>query len=162
MEFYRRHFEEVQQRLHQLSPLEADSFEGATDQEITELEAYAGGKFPLVYRMFLQMMGRNAGQLFQGSDALISQRWSIRFRAFAQKIISEQGGSDSLPESAFVFLMHQGYVFLFFRLDEGENPPVYVVTDSEPEPKLLSENFTNFVERYVADLEELAATKPMR
>ncbi len=162
MEFYSSHFEDIQRRLRQLNPSEADSFKGATSEEIAELENYAGGTFPLVYRKFLEMMGQCAGRLFQGSTALLSQKWSLKFRAFAEKMLSDHGAETPLPESAFVFLMHQGYQFLYFRLDEGENPPVYIITDFEPEPKLLVDSFTNLVDQFVADLEELAASKSVR
>lgn len=161
MELYKRQFEEIQRRLTQPNSSEADSFKGATSEEIAELEEYAGGKFPLAYRTFLQTMGKSAGRLFQGSHALISQRWSLRYRDFAQEMLSKHGG-DELPEPTFVFLMHQGYQFLFFRLDEGDDPPIYIVTDSEPEPKLLSESFTTYIDRYVTSLEELAATRAVR
>lgn len=152
-------FEEVQRRLIELSPENADSFRGATSTAITELEHYAGGPLPLAYRIFLEMMGESAGDLFRGSHALLSQKWSLRYRRFAERMLEKYKAEDALPDNAFVFLMHQGYQFLYFCLDGGDDPPVYAITDGERKPAQISDRFTSFVENFVSDLEAIAATR---
>jgi hypothetical protein len=65
-----------------------------------------------------------------------------------------------LPEDAFVFLMHQGYQFLFISLDQGDDPPVFLVTERDPYPKRMSDHFSSYIDRYVNDLEQLVTTHP--
>jgi len=152
-------FEEIQQRLIELSPENADCFRGATDTAIAELEHYAGGPLPLAYRIFLERMGESAGGLFRGSHALLSQKWSLKYRTFAERMLEKNKAEFAIPGNAFVFLMHQGYQFLYICLDEGEDPPVYAITDVERKPEQISNHFTSFVENFVSDLEAIAATK---
>ena len=152
--------EDMKRRLCLLPNAHSAQFEGCTEEEITDLEEYTQGKLPLYYREFLKAMGRKAGHLFRGSDALISETHRLRLRSAAERLLSRRKSNWSLPPSAFVFSMHQGYQFMFIRLDEGDDPPVYLVTDREPQPKRLSDQFTTFIENYIADLEHLAQTKP--
>ena len=34
-----------------------------------------------------------------------------------------------MTDDDFVFFMHQGYEFCFFKLSEGDNPPVYFYSE---------------------------------
>lgn len=43
----------------------------------------------------------------------------------AKILLEENNFPEVLPADAFVFWMHQGYQFAFFRIGEGEDPPVY-------------------------------------
>lgn len=151
-------FEELMGRLSVLPHSNARAFEGCSREEIVDLEEYATGKFPPYYRAFLELMGRGSGHLFLGSDALVSENHQLRLRAAAERLLKRRDSTWSLPPSAFVFLMHQGYQFLFIRLDEGEDPPVYLVTEREPCPKKLSDNFSVYIENYTSDLERLGRT----
>ncbi|HKW23132.1 MAG TPA: hypothetical protein VJO13_17235, partial [Ktedonobacterales bacterium] len=44
---------------------------------------------------------------------------------YAHELLDENGFPEPLPEDAFAFTMHQGYTFQFFRIGDGDDPPVY-------------------------------------
>ena len=72
------------------------------------------------YQEFLLSMGRSAGQFLRGSDCFLNhipqlQEWAV-------ELLQENNFAESLPEDAFIFLMHQGYQFSFFRVSEGADP----------------------------------------
>jgi hypothetical protein len=68
-------------------------------------------------------MGHSTGRLFPGSQ------WKykniIRLQTGAKEILERNSFPEQLPDDAFIFWMHQGYQFMFLRLSEGDNPPVY-------------------------------------
>ena len=53
--------------------------------------------------------------------------------------------------AAVVFLMHQGYVFLYVGTT-GEDPPVMQFHESFAEPKQVADSFSGFVVKSVKDL----------
>jgi len=85
---------------------------------------------------------------------------SFVYVEIAEKILASANASFCLPSLAFVFLVHQGYQFIFFNMAEGDDPPVYLVTHKTPEPNCLAPHFTKFLDNYVSDLERLAWDNP--
>lgn len=65
----------------------------------------------------------------------------------ATGLLQENDKNYKLPSDAFVFYMHQGYQFMFFRLSEGDDPPVYFFGEGEglDKPKLLYDHFSSFL-----------------
>ena len=116
---------EIRQRLLALPSAKDEEVEGARDEEIQELETYAGGRLPTVYKQFLKQLGRSAGGLFRGSDYAIGQRFNLRLKEHAEELLQRSKASFVLPRTAFVFLMAQGHQFAFFNLDQGDDPVVY-------------------------------------
>jgi len=53
---------------------------------------------------------------------------------------------EGLPSDAFIFSMHQGYEFWYFRISEGDNPPVYGFHEGEADPQLLVAQFPTFMD----------------
>jgi hypothetical protein len=68
---------EIRLRLLALPGCGAEDFEGASRQEIQELEVYAGGQLPSIYKQFLKLCGRSAKELFRGSNYSVSQRFGF-------------------------------------------------------------------------------------
>jgi hypothetical protein len=68
-------------------------------------------------------MGHSAGKFLQGSDCFFQHLLSLQ--EWAVELLNENNFPKKLPEDAFVFYMHQGYQFSFFRLSEGDDPPTY-------------------------------------
>ncbi len=67
--------------------------------------------------------------------------------------MSTKDFTGTLPEDAFVFFMHQGYHFNFFRTSAGDDPPIYRYlegTDLETFPSTYS-HFTDFLLQGVQD-----------
>jgi hypothetical protein len=65
--------------------------------------------------------------------------------AWARELIVEGGVEDKFPDDMFVFLMHQGYSFLYFPLDGSNDPPVYLYVDGDPAPKQVAPCFSDWV-----------------
>ncbi|MEZ6056955.1 MAG: SMI1/KNR4 family protein [Planctomycetaceae bacterium] len=153
-------FDDLKIRLRALPYSEDTEFEGCDSDAIASLEAYAGCPFPGAYRSFLEIMGRKSGRLFKGSDATYPGRFELRLREQALKMLERKQAAFVLPENAFVFLTHQGYQFLYFLLNEGDDPPVYHFGERQLTPKKISPHFTEYLSSFVSDLEALAAKHP--
>lgn len=96
-----------------------------------------------MYRNFLLEIGHRAGLLFQGTDIFLGSIKELTKEA--KGLLEENQESFNLPEDAFVFSMHQGYEFNYFRFSEGNNPPVYQYIEGEGEPKLAWDSFSSFL-----------------
>ena len=98
-----------------------------SQQEIRDLELRLKIKLPIQYKDFLLSMGRGAGKFMQGSSVFYDDIFSLN--EWGKELIEENGFKE-LPEDAFVFWMHQGYQLAFFRLSEGEDPPIYYYSET--------------------------------
>lgn len=109
-------------------------FVPCSKEEVQALENQLGQTLPAAYREFLLLMGRKAGGLFWGTN------WLYEDLELMQEDAVELMRHDKfpviLPPDAFVFLMHQRYQFMFFRLTEGDDPPVYYYIESDDEISL--------------------------
>ena len=94
---------------------------GCTPEEIAQVEAQARLTLPATYKDFLSHLGVSAGRFLQGSDFAVTQLPGAN--RHARELVQSAG--SVLPPTAFVFLMHQGYEFLFFDTAEGGDPEVF-------------------------------------
>jgi hypothetical protein len=53
-----------------------------------------------------------------------------------------------MPPDAFVFWMHQGYQFCFFRTSDGDDPPVYYYLQAGLSERVVSGQFVRKYEHY--------------
>ncbi|NOV02956.1 SMI1/KNR4 family protein [Paenibacillus planticolens] len=97
-------------------------FHGCSEAEIKILEQEMGIKLPETYRQYLLAVGHYSGRLFQGTDTNFSQIKELQSETV--ELLRENNNPVVLPDSTFVFSMHQGYEIRFFKLNEGDNPPV--------------------------------------
>jgi SMI1-KNR4 cell-wall len=66
-------------------------------------------------------------------------------------LLQDDESNLSMPERAFVFYGHQGYLYCFFKTDEGDNPPVYGYAEGfegSDFPK-ISNTLSQFYEDYL-------------
>ncbi len=117
-----------------------------TDEEVAVLEQQIGQPLPAAYREFLLWIGHGAGIFLQGSDAFYQHLNHLR--QSAQDLLLENNITATLPEDVFVFYMHQGYQFMFFRLSEGDDPPVYYFGEGEGQDTftLLYPHYSKFLD----------------
>ncbi len=123
-----------------------------TDAEVAQLEQQLGGPLPAAYREFLLWMGHGAGRFFVGTDYFYTDIKNIEhYREGAQELLAENSVRTSIPEDAFIFYMHQGYQFMFFRLTENDNPPVYYYGEGEgySDIRTLYNTYSDHLERAV-------------
>lgn len=99
-----------------------------SEKDVRTIERKFKVSLPPVYLRFLYMMGRSAGTYQRGSSCFYPEL--LELRDWAEELLLENNFKP-LPEDAFVFWMHQGYQFAFFRLSEGDDPPVYYYHEVE-------------------------------
>lgn len=100
---------------------------GCSDTDLALAEQDLGVKLPAAYATFLLRFGENSGGFMQGSD--LSCRDLAQINRVGRKLVHDAG--SALPDSAFVFLMHQGYQFVYFVIDESDDPQVHLFDEGE-------------------------------
>ena len=139
------YLERVKERLAALKLASPDELKGCSNQEVWQLERQLGVKLPQAYREFLLLMGKEAGQFLRGSDCFYQHLPELQTAAI--ELLEENHFPQLLPNDAWVFFMHQGYQFSFFRLGEGEDPPTYSYCEAETEQSFVKsqERFSQFL-----------------
>jgi hypothetical protein len=115
---------------------------GCDQDEILEVERQAQVQLPAAYRRFLARMGRSAGAFLKGSDFLYPAVTGLR--SDAKAILEQTQAGWSLGPTDFVFLGHQGYVFLFFDTRMGDDAPVRRFMEDE-QPEEVSPSFSDWL-----------------
>jgi len=116
---------------------------GCSDTEVGDLENYLGHKLPREYQEFIKAVGHSAGDFNRGSDFLFKDIFILTEET--RNILND--GPFKLPEDAFVIFSHQGYIFSYFRFSDGDDPPVYVYMENEPEPKKWASSFSEYLSK---------------
>lgn len=139
------YLEPIKQRLIALNLASPHDLIGCTMREIIELEQQLGVKLPIAYQEFLRIMGKGAGQFLRGSDCFYDQLLDLQ--QAAGELLAENHFLGKIPDDAFVFFMHQGYQFSFFRLSEGDNPPTYSYCEGEQHQSFIKthERYSEFL-----------------
>jgi hypothetical protein len=127
-----------------------NSFEGCTEEEIQCLEARFSLHLPKCYRDFLVVMGRAAGKFLVGTDYSFPKM--LDFRKEAEGLLRTSQSNFKLSPTAFVFMFHQGYTFLFFDCHgDPDDPPVLMFTEAENEPREVANSFSSWLLTAVED-----------
>lgn len=139
------YLDKVKNQLIELKLVKQDELVGCTRDEVSAIEQQLGISLPRAYQEFLLSMGHSAGQFLRGSDCFFKhlpqlQEWAI-------ELLQENNFVESLPEDAFIFFMHQGYQFSFFRVSEGADPPIYSYCEGTEETSFIQshESFSEFL-----------------
>ena len=104
------------------------------NNELDKLEEELDLIFPSVYKAFYSKCQKAAPKELVGVD-LYNDKPELKEWAVA--LLEEDKVENFLTEKDFVFMMHQGYIFWYFRADGNENPIVYGYHESELEPKKI-------------------------
>lgn len=104
-----------------------------------------GKKLPQAYIEFMSVMGNGTDGKFMGGDScFMNEIYDLRQGAF--KLLEENESENTLTDEDFVFWMSQGCMFCFFKLNEGDNPPVYFYNeDGEDEYIKVANSLTEFL-----------------
>src|SRR5262249_39989403 len=111
-----------------------DELLGCTEEQIAEIQASAPFPLPNEYKAFLRMMGRGAGEFMEGHAYSVFYRRVIGLDAVAKSRSYLLPHFDN-PQNSFVFLGYDGEVWLFFKGDEGDDPPIYCLGNERRETK---------------------------
>ncbi len=119
-----------------------DTIVGCSAQEISQMEAEVG-PLPTSYREFLLKMGRGAGNFYVGTDLFYPDFLGIT--EAAHHLVAEDKADIILPKDTIVFMMHQGYQFMFVRSGEGADPPVYYYMEQSGQFTKKADHLTQFL-----------------
>ena len=128
------------------------TFTGFTESEVADAERRMGLRFPSVFRGFLQQMAKSPGDLFCGMD-LADLSELEEFNAYALELMSKNDPVLSLSPQAIVFLLVQGYQFMYFVPTGEPDTPVMFWEEGMPEPRQEAASFVQFVEDTLEALE---------
>lgn len=119
---------------------------GYTEEEVANLEIHHDIQLPEVYRKYLRLMGKYSGPVRVGDDSTYDDLFQMKERAI--ELMKAEHHVNQLPQDAFVFYMYQGDQFLFFRGNEGSDPPVYGFHRSlKKEIQMVYPTFTDYLKR---------------
>lgn len=127
---------------------ERSDIQAATLEEVTMLEDALGTKLPAQYREFLLGIGHGAGRFLKGTDIFLPALDGLRDEA--SDLLSENNEDAELSSDAFVFSMHQGYEFTYFKTSEGDDPPVYQYVEGNGPPALTWNTFNEYLREQIA------------
>lgn len=133
---------------------EAKYFYGCSEAEIKQLEEAQKVDFlPETYRQFLWVMGHSCGSFWQGSDLLY--RHAIDLKDAANADFKWLESTVRIPDDAFVFISHQGYVFYYFHTNNrDDDPPVYAIYEGEA-PEKINGHLSEFYEQSILDFRSI-------
>ncbi|QDT70186.1 SMI1 / KNR4 family protein [Planctomycetes bacterium MalM25] len=114
-----------------------------TKREIAQLERQYSVQLPAIYKAFLLGSYPDVEARLVGSD--IDMRYLPEIRRWAQELLVENDVGHQLPSDSFVFLMHQGYQFMYFPCDGTDNPPVFYYLEGDEKPRLIFERFSEWI-----------------
>lgn len=106
--------------------------------EISSFELKYNITLPQIYKSFLLTIGKGAGNYMMGSFAFFDDLplWE------STKELIEENNLPPLPPDAFPFWMHQGYMAAWFKVTEGDNPPVYSFTEGNQDKDFVLDTKT--------------------
>ncbi len=141
-------------QLRRLSDSFLDHLEGCTDEDVAKLERKFGHRLPAAFVALLKRSGRSWGKLMQGEDFRFPEM--LEYRAIAESLLSDMENLQ-LDARDFVFFMHQGYQFLFFRAEGSDNPAVYHYNADDPGFNKVYNTFTEWLDVCIQEEIDLRA-----
>ncbi len=128
------------------------SMNPTTPEELEKIQEIAGEKqIPKAYTEFYKHMG-NGVAFLRGHSCFHNEIFNLR--SWAEELLNENNFQTKLTENDFVFWMSQGYMFCFFKLDEGDDPPIYYYCEGKNLSGFyrIAESFSSFLYRmYIKD-----------
>lgn len=101
---------------------------GCSKAQLAELIAKTGN-LPKAYIEFLSVMGNGTDGGYMGGDSCFMNE-IYDLKQGAEELLAENESENKLTDNDFVFWASQGCMFCFFRLSDGDNPPVYFYNES--------------------------------
>ena len=93
---------------------------------LSKIEKEKNISLPEIYKTFYKCCSVSMPEDLIGTD-LINNRSDLN--QFALELLKEDGMKNFLTDKDFVFLMHQGYVFMYFRADGNPDPDVFMYSE---------------------------------
>ncbi|MEY8322029.1 SMI1/KNR4 family protein [Lachnospiraceae bacterium 46-61] len=122
----------------------------ATENQIKDLLSITkNGILPKAYIEFMSIMGNGTeGKYMRGESCFMDEIHILKQGAI--ELLEENESELVLTDNDFVFWMSQGCIFCMFKLNEGDNPPVYFYNESGDDRFLkISNTLTEFLINYL-------------
>ena len=138
-------------------------YKGCPNNQIIAIEKKINKKLPACYVEFLERMGYDMDRKDMSSKGGFVGESIFYTDVFNEDYTNKDGLIEQLKdddrtdlleqinENVFVFFSSQGYIYAFFKLDEGDNPPIYGYIEGyekESFPKLTN-SLLEFFEKYL-------------
>jgi len=138
------------------------TLEGCTEEQIDEIKVKQRVNFlPEIYRQFLLWMGRNAGDLYLGSDYTCNRLLHLKDEANSD--FERFGHTFRFADDVFVFMSHGGYVYWYFDTkDKNDDPSVYMYHESNRVSVKVDEHLSQFFDDSIRELAPQAFEEYMK
>ena len=108
-------------------------------------EAEKNISFPNIYIDFFTKYRKKIPQNLVGTDIF---NGTEDLNLWAKELLNDDNTENFLEEDDFVFMMHQGYMFWYFKTNEDENPTVYSYFEGDLKPTKRGE-LKSFLAKYI-------------
>lgn len=120
---------------------------GCTSAEIAALQKRLRARLPGAYAEFLSIAGKSTGDFLLGTHIAFDKLDFLQGNIV--RVMAESGAK--LPDGGFCFASNPSYVFLWFRTDQGDDPPVSLFEEGWTESKEALPAFSAWLEASVSD-----------
>ena len=107
-------------------------------EELKLIEDNYNFNLPENYKQFYLKCGKQIPNNLVGTDLVNEYK---ELNVWANELLKEDKAEFEIEKDDFVFMMHQGYIFWFFKVNGNENPMVYGYFEGAMKPdkkKLLN------------------------
>jgi hypothetical protein len=105
------------------------------NNHLNEIELEHGMVLPSAYKEFYAKCKKATPKKLIGTD-LLHEYPDLNNSAL--ELLEENQVESFLGKDDFVFMMHQGYIFWYFKADGTENPDVYGYSEIDKFPKKIN------------------------
>lgn len=118
---------------------------GYSEESVSLLESQMDIELPMTYKLYLLSLGQSTVP-FEYATKSIDSLPAMRKKA--QQLLGQSSENLCLNDNDFVFLLNEGFMFLFFKLNEGDDPPVYGFAEEQRSSGFpqISLSFTNLIQ----------------
>ena len=113
--------------------------------KLSRIEEENGIVLPEIYKDFYRTCSGYTPQNLVGTD-LINKYDDLNY--WAIELLEEDEVENFLQENDFVFMMHQGYIFWYFKADGNEDPIVFSYSEADKKRKNCG-SFSSFIKEFV-------------
>ena len=99
---------------------------------LNEAEIKHGLSFPEIYKDFYKRCESSIPKRMVGTDLFNNHK---ELNKWAKELLEEDNAENFLNNDDFVFMMHQGYMFWYFKANGKENPKVHFYCEGQITPK---------------------------
>lgn len=112
---------------------------------MNKIELEQGKVLPTIYKEFYAQCKKATPKKLIGTDLLHEYP---ELNKWACEILEENQLDNFLEKDDFVFMMHQGYLFWYFKADGTDNPMVHGFNEVDKAPKQIS-SLSDFLIQYL-------------